>query len=184
MGRPKRAKPYNPAAPIHDRRATSSNKGVQNHLQPDEIEDPFERGAIIVVMRQKRGDPLGALKVRRHISAAQYEAGRAFQDDFETIESPAQAVDPSKPYVDCSRNPQPLSGSFSRALMRLNHANRELGMIGSAIAHDVLVAGKGYDEIAADRGYSGERWEKYFGLRFREALDTLAICYGFAMEKR
>ena len=182
MGRPKRNKPYDPAKPSPaDRRATQFNQGIQNHVSPEEVDDPYEPGATIIVMRQTRDDPLGSLKSRRSISEAQYQGGRAFQFDFEAVERPAQAVDPSKPYVDCSRNPQPLSDSFSRSLVRLNVAHRELGIIGSALTHDVLIASMSFKEIAASRGLAGERWQKYFGMRFHECLDCLALVYGFAM---
>lgn len=183
MPRPKRYEPYNPNKP-HDRRATQFNKGVENHVAPEEVDDPYEPGATIIVMRQKRDDPLGSLKSCRSINSAQYEAGRAFQNDFETIERGAQAVDPSKPYVDCSRNPQPLSAAFSESLARLNKAERALGQDGSALTHDVLVSRKTYSQIATSRGLSGRRSEEYFGMRFRECLNCLAVVYGFAMEKR
>ena len=182
MGRPKRNKPNDLKTP-HDRRATEFNQGILHHVSPEEVDDPYEPGATIIVMRQRRDDPLGSLKAHHSISEAQYQGGRAFQGDFECIERGAQAVDPSKPYVDCSRNPQPLSDAFSRSLVRLNRAHRELGQDGAKITQDVLIGRKTYSQIAASRGYTGERWERYFGMRFHECLNCLALVYGFVMER-
>jgi len=65
-------------------------------------------------------------------------------------------------------------------VMRLNRAERALGADGSALTHAVLIAGQTVSQVARSRGLAGERWEKYFGLRFRECLDRLAVVYGFA----
>ena len=182
MGRPKRNKPFDPSAPVpHDRRATDLLRNAM--VSPILVDDPMEPGGQLVVMRSTRDDPLAGLHARHHIDEAQYQAGRAFQFDFETVERPAQAVDPSKPYVDCSRNPQPLSDAFSRSLVRLNRAHRELGQDGAKITQDVLIGRKTYSQIAASRGYTGERWERYFGMRFHECLNCLALVYGFVMER-
>ena len=179
MGRPKRQKP-NDLKTVHDRRATSSNKGVEQYLQPEEVDDPYEPGATIIVMRQRRDDPLGSLKSHHSITEAQYQGGRAFQGDFECIERGAQAVDPSKPYVDCSPGPQGTSDAYSKALARLNVAHRALGMIGSALAHDVLIHGHGISELPALRGLVGRKWEDHFSSRFGECLDILAELWGFS----
>lgn len=183
MPRARRQKP-NDLKNVHDRRASHVSSSAI--VAPIIVDDPLglDPGDKIAVLRNLRNDPLAGLHARRTIDDAQYEGGRAFQNDFETIERGPQAVDPSKPYVDCSRGPQRVSDAYSKALGRLNIAQRKLGYDGSAITHAVLIDRKTYRKVAESRGLTGERWEKYFGMRFQECLDCLALVYGFAMEKR
>lgn len=148
-----------------------------------EIDDPYEAGSTLEVLRSLRNDPLGGLHSRKTIDEAQYQAGRAFQYDFECIEGGAQAVDPSQPYVDCSRRPRSVSTAYSKAWGRLNKAHEALGQDGSALIHDVLIRGWSYRQIAEARGYGGERWERFFGTLAGQHLHRLSYVYGFATEK-
>lgn len=147
-----------------------------------EVDDPMglEPGDKIVTVRSLRDDPLARLHDRGQIDEAQYQGGRAFQHDFEIAERGPQAIDPSKEYVDGGRLPEPITERQRKAVVRLNGAERKLGADGSAIAHDVLIKGYTISKVAQSRGLQGERWEKYFGLRFRECLETLAVVYNFA----
>jgi hypothetical protein len=183
VARTKRRQPYDPSK-AHDRRATDFNRGIENHVAPIEVDDPFAEGEKIIVMRAIRTDSLGRLHAHKQIDEAQYQAGRAFQDDFEIVQGQQQACDPSQPYVDQSFRHRGISKTHSEALVRLNRAHRDLGLIGSAVASDVLIHGKSMSQLAADRGYIGRGWDEFFGKRFRETLDCLALAYGFAMEKR
>lgn len=141
-------------------------------------------GDKITAFRSMRDDPLARLHDRRQIDEAQYQGGRAFQYDFETAERGPQAIDPSKEFVDGGRLPEPITEQQRKAVLRLNRAERELGADGSAITHAVLIAGLTVSAIAKSRGLNGERWEKYFGMRFRECLDRLARVYGFSTGER
>ena len=175
----------NPAyAALHDRRSTDLTRNAE--VKPMEVDDPLalDPGDKIVVMRSTRNDPLAALHSRRQIDEAQYHGGRAFQYDFEKIEHGAKAIDPSQPYVDCSVVATGVSDAYSKALARLARAQRNLGADGSALVHGVLIHGHSYSQIAGQRGLVGERWEKYFGMRFRECLDCLAKAYGFSNGER
>jgi len=180
MGRAKR-RPYDPGK-IHDRRTSDLVRGAE--VAPIEIDDPLEAGGRLYVMRSTRNDPLASLHARRHIDEAQYQAGRAFQGDFETAERGPRAIDPSKEYVDGGELPEPITEGQRKAGIRLAVVYRELGQNGSALAHDVLIHGRTHKQIANLRGFTGEQWEKYFGMRFRECLDCLALVYGLAMESR
>lgn len=177
----RKRQPYDPSK-AHDRRATESNRGVNKHLVPMEVEDPFDPSAVIIVMRNKRNDPLGALHAHKSIDEAQYRAGRAFQDDFETIQGQQQACDPSQPYVDQSFRGKTVSDAHSKALARLNKAHAALGLDLSPLANDVLISGWSYKQIAEARGFGGERWEKFFGMSFAVCLHRLSYVYGFAVE--
>jgi len=182
MSRQKRQKPYDPAAAkIHDRRTADFNRGQTGHVAPIEVDDPLERGARLVVMRSTRDDPLGRLHSHRQIDEAQYQAGRAFQQDFETAENGPRAIDPAKEYVDGGALPEPISELRMRSVARLNRIEAALGMEGSIIVHQILVFGWTMRAIAGARGLNGRSWDDYFGKRFRCALDTMAVIYGLAM---
>lgn len=182
MARTKRRQPYDPSK-AHDRRASESNRGVQNYLTPEEVDDPYEAGGKIIVMRSTRDDPLADLHSRSMIDEAQYWAGREFQKDFETAERGPRAIDPSKEAVDGGMAPEPITEAQRSAAKQLAVVYRQLGQNGSALVHDVLVHAKTRKQVAESRGLSGKRWEEYFGMRFRECLDCMALVYGFSMER-
>lgn len=176
MPRAKR-NPYDPNK-AHDRRTTDLLRNAQ--VAPIEVDDPLELGGKLIVMRSTRNDPLANLHARNHIDEAQYQGGRAFQEDFETAERGPRAIDPSKEAVDGGLMPEPITEAQRKAAMRLARAHRALGQDGSTLAHDVLVYGLTMSRVGVRRGLTGERWEKYFGLRFQECLHCLAKVYGFA----
>jgi hypothetical protein len=180
MARAKRRTPYNPAA--HDRRTTDLLRNAQ--VSPIEVDDPLELGGKLIVMRSTRNDPLAALHARNSIDEAQYQGGRAFQRDFETAERGPRAIDPSKEAVDGGVAPEPITEGQRKAARQLAVVYRTLGQDGSSLAHSVLIHGQSYRQIAESRNLAGERWEKYFGMRFQECLDCLAVVYGFAMKSK
>lgn len=181
MARTKRRQPYDPSK-AHDRRAAESNRGVVNHLAELEVDDPYEAGAKIVAYRSTRDDPLADLHARKMIDEAQYQAGRSFQKDFEAATNGPRAIDPAKEYVDGGLAPEPLSEAHMRSSEQLKIVYAKLGLDGSVIIHDVLVHNRTRRQVAESRGVSGKRWEEYFGMRFRECLDCLALVYGFSMK--
>jgi hypothetical protein len=97
---------------IHDRRSKDVLRN--RHVSIIEVEDPYERGEMIVVSRQLRGDPLGRLHAHGQIDQAQYNAGRAFQFDWETAERGARAIDPTKEAVDGGQMPEPITDGQAR----------------------------------------------------------------------
>jgi hypothetical protein len=162
----------------HDRR--SKDVLAAGQYAPIEVDDPYEAGEKISVLRQLRSDPLGRLHSHRQIDDAQYYGGRAFQLDFETAERGPRAIDPSKEAVDGGMMPDPLSEARMAATDRLKSVYRELGIVGAAIANNILIQGMTIEAMCAARGANSERDRNYIGRRFRECLDTLAIIYGFA----
>jgi hypothetical protein len=63
----------------------------------------------------------------------------------------------------------------------LDRLDRELGKEGQALCRAVLAQGLFFNQIAATRGLAAsERVLKYFGARFRECLETLAVALGYA----
>jgi hypothetical protein len=144
----------------------------------------LEPGEKIVALRSIRNDPLGRLHSHRQIDEAQYQGGRAFQNDWEKAERGPQAVDPSREYIDGVRTREPVTEAQRRAVLRLNRAERELGADGSALVHDVLIQGMTMEQVGQRRDLRSQRWNDYFSRRFKECLDRLALIYGFATENR
>jgi hypothetical protein len=181
--RAKRNKPHNPAK-VHDRRAHDLLRNAE--VAAVEVDDPLglDPGDKIVTLRSIRNDPLGKLHAHRQIDEAQYQGGRAFQDDWERAERGPQAVDPSREYVDGVQHREPITEGQRKAVLRLNRTERELSADGAALVHEVLIRGLTMEQIAQQRALRGQRWLDYFSRRFRECLDRLALIYGFATERR
>ena len=142
----------------------------------------MEPGEKIVALRSICNDPLARLHSHGQIDEAQYQAGRAFQGDWEKAERGPRAVDPTREYVDGGQRREPITEGQRKAVLRLNRAERELGADGSALVHDVLVQGLTMEQVGQRRGLHTKRWSDYFSRRLRECLDRLALLYGFATE--
>lgn len=165
---------------VHDRRSTDLTRG-HIEMAVEEVDDPYEAGAKIIVMRSLRDDPLQTLFAKKVIHEAQLEGGKAYMRDWETAERGPRAIDPTKEAVDGGRLPEPFTESQRKATRRLNEANYALGQQGSALIMNVLVLRQTMKQVAENRGLSGSRWEDYFSKRLQESLTTLAEVYGFAM---
>lgn len=191
--RRRKGKPYNPLLAEYQQQVREAEEAKrQDRKSRDllrnarvaamETTDPLS-GDKISVFRSIRDDPLADLHDRKMIDEAQYQAGRAFQSDFETAETAARAIDFTREYVDGGLMAEPLSEARIRSGRQLAIVYRQLGMSGSAIVHDFLVHNRTRKQVAESRGFSGKRYEDYFGMRFRECLDCLALIYGFSMER-
>ena len=183
MARAKRNRSYR-LSKVHDRRSRDLPRNAE--VAEVEIDDPLalEPGEKIVALRSIRNDPLGRLHSHRQLDDAQYQAGRAFQNDWERAERGPQAVDPTRDYVDGVRAREPVTESQRMAVLRLHRAERELGADGAALVHDVLIKGMTMDQVGQRRALSSQRWYDYFSRRFRECLDRLALVYGFATKPK
>jgi hypothetical protein len=183
VARARRKKPHG-AAKVHDRRSQDLLRNAE--VAAVEVDDPLalEPGDKIVTLRSIRNDPLARLHSHRQIDEAQYQGGRAFQNDWEKAERGPRAVDPTREYVDGGQAREPITERQRKAVLRLNRAERELGSEGSALVHEVLILGMTMEQIGQRRGLIAQRWKDYFARRFRECLDRLALIYGFATHER
>src|SRR4051794_17625024 len=183
MARAKRNKSYR-LTKLQDRRSHDLSRNAE--VATVEVDNPLglEPGEKIVALRSIRNDPLGRQHAHRQIDEAQYQAGRAFQNDWEKAERGPRAVDPTREYVDGGQMREPITEGQRKAVLRLNRVERELGADGSALVHDVLVHGLTMEQIGQRRGLRTQRWRDYFARRFYECLDRLALIYGVATEKR
>lgn len=169
-----------PREVVHDRR--TADMPINSIVGEVQIKDPY--GDQAIVTRQLRDDPLGRLHARSQIDEAQFQAGRAYQRDWETAERGPRAIDPTKEAVDGGLMAEAITDPQRKAAKRLNNALAELGADGASITHDVLVTGMTMEQVAHRRGWTGKSWVEYFGKRFRECLDSLAVVYGFAQRRR
>src|SRR5882724_9586615 len=180
----RKGRPYNPALGqvevIHDRIAKDRLRNAMIGIML--VDDPFCPGEKIAVARSIRNDPLGRLHDRKQVDEAQYRAGRKYQEDFERAECGPRAIDPGKEAVDGGMAPDPLPEAMQEAIQRLAKVHKLLGPDGSAIVSDVLTSRLSMEAVANKRGLTGERWRKYFGMRFDECLHRLSYVYGFASE--
>src|SRR6202166_1962871 len=116
MARAKRSKAHK-SAKVHDRRSQDLPRNAE--VAAVEVDDPLglEPGDKIVTLRSIRNDPLGRLHAHRHIDEAQYQGGRAFQNDWERAERGPQAVDPTREYVDGTRMRESITEGQRKAVL-------------------------------------------------------------------
>src|ERR1700686_1892597 len=132
MARAKRNSQHK-TAKVHDRRSNDLPRNAE--VAAIEVDDPLglEPGEKIVTLRSLRNDPLGRLHSHNQIDEAQYQGGRAFQDDWEKAERATKAADPRREYLAGGRAGEPITEGQRKAVLRLNRAERELGADGSAL---------------------------------------------------
>lgn len=165
----------------HDRRSTDLL--INAHVAAVDVDDPYEHGAKVTVLRSLRDDPLSALQSAGQIEQHQFHAGRHWQNAFELAGGAGcRAIDPTREAVDGGQIAQTtISESQVAAFQDLARATKALGLEGESIVLDVLGRGLTIAAAAARRRLVSEPEKKYLGRRFRECLDTLAEVYGFAM---
>lgn len=182
----RKGKPYNPANPVHDRRAQDLLRNAQVSI--DEVDDPLalNPGDKIVVLRSTRNDPLADMKSKGQIDQCDYVAGRHWQAAYENSEiGNVRAIDPGKEAVDGGRLPEVLTDRQRKAVVDLKNAAKELGREGNELIHAALGQSLSMKQIAINRrhGVYSEAEHKYVGKRFRECLRTLAVRFGYSNER-
>ena len=165
--------------PVYNERATL--RAVIERVLAVPIDDgnALEFGEKTVVVIAVR-ETLPSLRARNVIDEAQYQAGRRFESFFYATNAGLKAINLETPYVDTSFNGISISDAHCDAVEGLKRADRALGLEGSSLMRDVLIAGMSFVQIASLRGMKSEVEIKYIGKRFRECLDTLAKHFGFA----
>lgn len=177
--RRRRGKPNDLKKTAHDRTSHDLLRNAQ--VAPVEVDDPYEEGARIVVLRSTRGDPLADMKSKGQIDDCDYVAGRHWQAAWENAEiGGIRAIDPSREMVDGGRLPELLTDTQRDAVQDLKAAREALGREGHSLIRDVLGNGLSIAEAADSRGLWSETDRKYIGKRFRECLSTLALRFGYA----
>jgi hypothetical protein len=173
----RKAKPTMPK--VHDRLAELPiNASVARAV----VDDPYEWGGQIAVLRSLRDDPLARLLVRQQISDIQYKAGRLWQADYEAAEiGSARGIDPAKEQVDGGRFVELNTDKRLAAAARLNKDCRALGQNGDMLLRDVLGRGLMIRQAAEMRGFSDKASLEFYGRLFRESLNTVAVLRGLVL---
>lgn len=164
---------------VHDR--TSKDLLAAGQYAPIDVADPYDPQEKITVLRQLRCDPLARLHSHHQIDDAQYNAGRAYQRDWEVAERGARAIDPTREKVDGGKIAEPLTDGQGRARIRLVEIERALGRQMHKVAHAVLIDGASMDVVSYRVfGRIGKHAAEFTGRLFRDALDVLAVEYRLA----
>lgn len=136
----------------------------------------------ITAARSLRDDPLGQMHDRHQISEAQYAAGRQWQREYEAAGAQVKSSGFLQEPVDGSgAAKQGVTDRQMRAHRSLAAYAVQLGPEGDRIVHWVLADKLSLLEVANRRhGTTSRATMVYVGRRWRECLDTLAVCMGLA----
>lgn len=165
---------------IHDR--MSADLPINARVAVDIVDDPLplKFGDKLKVLRSIRDDPLAGMLSRGWIPQHEYDAGRRWQNYHEAATIGCiSAIDPTKEAVDGGRMPDVLTDRQAKAMKELRAARAVLGLQDFVYVGDILGERLTLAQCAARHELTGERGINYIGRRFRDALDTLAILWGF-----
>lgn len=115
------------------------------------VDDPYEKGAKLRVIRNVREHPVSHLHARGVLSESQRIAGEAFRSNYErAVLGASRAIDYTKERVDGGLPAEPLTESAQRATQWLNDVARHsgCGMRGYAILTHVCGEGMGMEATA------------------------------------
>lgn len=147
------------------------------------VPDPFSKtGGTIEVTRAIRNDPLAGLLSRKMIDHAQFGAGRKWQAYYEAAGiGLVIAMDPLKEPVDGrGATRADFTDGQLYAFHKLKESRSFLGLEGYTIVRDVLGDGLQIVDVSKKRGFLSQLSVRYFGMRFRECLETIAQSWGMA----
>jgi hypothetical protein len=169
-------KPQQNVEIVHDRQAKVSGPR-ETGVVVDVVDNPYGPGKISVT-QSTRDDPLAGMHARRFIDAAQYAAGRHWQQCWEDSEIGAiRAIDTTKEPVDGTGPPRaPFTDKQREAFRELQMAALVLGYEGDRIIREVLAERMSLMMVSIRH----HRPKKYIGMRFREALESMAKLWNYA----
>lgn len=167
------AKPKQKSAPIHNRQATDLLRNAQ--VAPVVVDDPYEPGGKIAVVRSIRDDILAAMHARKEIDQAEFDAGRKYQFYAELAEiGNVQAMDPAKDKVDGGQiGTSDMTNAQVNAVRALLAARDALTPDGEHLVRRILVERASFTKIAGS-----ERGATRLKERFFYALEILAALWG------
>jgi hypothetical protein len=146
-------------------------------LVADVVDSPDFAGKISVT-RNVQDDPVAGMYARRFIDAAQLAAARHWQQAWEAAQiGQIQAVDTTKEPVDGTGPPRPpFTDKQREAFKELQMAALVLGYEGDRIIREVLAERMSLMMVSIRH----HRPKKYIGMRFREALESMAKLWSYA----
>lgn len=162
---------------VHDRK--SHDIPINAVVAPVDVDDPYEMGAKITVLRSLRDDILGHLHARQEIDDARFHAGRLYERYVEQSQiGSVKAMDPTNEPVDGGGIVvEPVSDKQIAAVRQLSEAGRVLGRKGEILVRRVLVERRTFKEIAPSVG----RYDlAYVRRHFFDCLEEMAILWNLA----
>lgn len=120
-------------------------------LGEDLVDDPYERGAKLRVIRNVREHPVSYLHAKGIINESQRIAGEAFRANYErAVLGAAKAIDYTKERVDGGLPAEPLTEAAQRATQWLNDVAKHsgCGLRGYTILTHVCGEGHGLETTA------------------------------------
>ena len=142
------------------------------HVREALVDDPFEPGSKIATLRSVRDDPLGDHHSRGHIDSAQLMAGREYQRLFQIAERGPRSL-PLRDRVDGGLMQPDIDDTQLKAREKLARCHAQLGVDGTALIHDALISALTTRQLAAARGLSGQRYQRYLAVRLYDASTHL-----------
>ena len=185
--RRRKGKPFNPSLGVHDRTVSERDRLRNAQLAAAEVDDPFEEGGKILVMRSTRNDPVADMKARGHLTECEYQTARHWERAYEHAEiGGVPAMDFSKEAVDGGSIREVLTDRQTKAMKELRLARNALGDAGNYLIVQVLGTKMTLMQVCQQRtnGAVGDSVYKYTRRRFHECLGTLAVLFGYAMPTR
>ena len=147
---------------------TLAQQYPQAVLAVDDVDDPYERGAKLRIVRNVREHPIAMLAHLGRITEAQRIAGMEFNRRFEAAAiGQQQAIDYSRTRVDGGGAIEPLPERVQEAVQWLNGLARYRGTskTGYAILSQICGEGRGVNETAqrfynagCPKGRAGDGW--------------------------
>lgn len=136
------------------KRKATITLATSRHVELGEglVDDPYEKGAKLRVIRNVREHPVSHLHARGILSESQRIAGEAFRSNYErAVLGGSRAIDYTKERVDGGLPAEPLTESAQRATQWLNDVARHsgCGMRGYAIL--THVCGEGHGLVATSK---------------------------------
>ncbi len=107
------------------------------------------------------------------LDTAQSEAADRFHDLVVCAQRVGFAADPARPRVDGGKGYYEVPDAVLDAHNRLAAARSHLGHVSTALVYKFTCEGLTAAQIAAQAGESGDRAERYYRRRFRDALGEL-----------
>lgn len=146
-----------------------------------EVDNPNKPEEKIIVWRSTR-DPLFMMYAQGTIDDAQRLAGEHWRECYRLCEiGGVRGQDLTREYVDTSPGLQyePVGDRQIRASKDLKKASQALGIIGEWLIRRILGDGLFPAQVAELMGHKSERKAAFYGERFREALQTLALTFTY-----
>lgn len=142
------------------------------------VDDPYERGAKLAVVKNVRTDILSKLHGEGHIDDCQWKSGQRFLGLMEAAGvCGARAGDWTREVVDGTPDPSGAILGHIHAMDQLSATRKHLGRTDYDLVYGIL--GKIFTISQVGFLPRGQVDSRYVGRRFRDALESLGQFWGY-----